>query len=57
MKSSQRGEVVLGGCMLEDAAFRCKCGATTYDFDDRSADTATPRATVRIGRSMDETWS
>ena len=35
MKAADRGELILGGCMLEDVAFRCDCGATTYDFDGR----------------------
>ena len=36
-KASQRGELIIGGCMLEDVAFRCGCGAIAYDFDDSSA--------------------
>ena len=38
MKASERGELIIGGCMLEDVEFRCDCGATAYDFDDSSAD-------------------
>jgi len=38
MKASGRGELILGGCMLEDIAFRCGCGATSYDFDERSSE-------------------
>ena len=38
MKASERGELFLGGCMLEDTAFRCECGATAFSFDETSAE-------------------
>ena len=38
MKASQRGELVLGGCTVDDVEFRCDCGATAYDLHDSSAD-------------------
>ena len=38
MEASRRGELILGGCTVDDIEFRCDCGAITYDFDDASAD-------------------
>jgi len=34
MEASQRGELILGGCTVEDIACRCDCGATSYTFDE-----------------------
>jgi hypothetical protein len=31
----ERGEVILGGCMIEATAVQCRCGATGYDVDGR----------------------
>jgi hypothetical protein len=38
MNAAERGELFLGGCMIEDVAFRCECGATSHLFDDASAE-------------------
>ena len=38
MKASEQRELIIGGCTLDDAEFRCACGATAYDFDDSSED-------------------
>jgi len=35
MEAAGRGELIIGGCMSEDIEFRCECGATAYDVDDR----------------------
>ena len=39
MRAAERGELFLGGCTIEDVAFRCDCGATTHLLDDRVDDT------------------
>jgi len=37
-EASERGELILGGCTLEDVACRCECGATAYEFDESPFD-------------------
>jgi hypothetical protein len=34
-EADERGEIILGGCMIEDTAVQCRCGATAYDVDGR----------------------
>ena len=34
-EASERGELIIGGCMAEAALVRCECGATGYDADGR----------------------
>lgn len=41
MEASERGELMLGGCMVEDVGTSCPCGATAYDDDGRRVQTFT----------------
>ena len=51
MRAAERGELFLGGCMIEDVAFRCDCGATTYLFDDTASETFDVATTTPTSRS------
>ena len=41
MEASKRGELLLGGCIVEDVGTSCPCGATAYDDDGRRVQTFT----------------
>jgi len=41
IEASERGEVLLGGCIVEDVGTSCRCGATAYDDDGRRVQTFT----------------